>query len=246
MRVPAASILAPVPAALVALVALVALGAPAAPARADAVEDAARVHLDRGIAAFRARDYAHARRELTTASELVPDKPNPYRWLALTEMQLGDCRAALVHIEGFLSRVPADDERVAELVRLRELCQRTGALRVESRPKGASLRIDGAIVGTTPYRALSLHAGPHVLVAEKPGFASQSRDIVVAAGGELDISFTLSPVRAPVTRRWWFWAVVGGAALTATGAIVYATSDRDPTPLPPIDCDPSGCRPGTP
>ena len=242
MRAPAASILAPV---LAALAALGTFGG-AAPARADAIEDAARVHLDRGIAAFRARDYARARRELTAASELVPDKPNPHRWLALTEVQLGDCLAALVHIEGFLSRVPEDDERVAELVRLRDLCQRTGALRVASTPPSASLRIDGAIVGATPYRALSLHAGPHVLVAEKPGFASQSREIVVAAGGELDISFTLSPVRAPVTRRWWFWAAVGGAALTATAAVVYATSDRDPTPLPPIDCDPSGCQPGSP
>jgi hypothetical protein len=235
MRAPVASIL------VLALAAL-----PAAPARADAVEDAARVHLDRGIAAFRARDYAVAQRELTTASELVPDKPNPHRWLALTEIQLGDCRGALVHIEGFLSRVPADDERVAELVRLRELCQRTGALQVASSPPKASLRIDGAIVGATPYRALSLHAGPHVLVAEKPGFAAQSREILVAAGGELDVRFALSPVRAPLTRRWWFWAAVGGAALTATAAIAYAATDRDPTPLPPIDCDPAGCRPGAP
>jgi hypothetical protein len=222
------------------------LAAPAA--RADAVEDAARVHLDRGVAAFRAGDYALARRELTAAHELVPDKPNPYRWLALTEIQLGDCRRALVHLEGFLSRVPADDARVAELVRLRELCQRTGELRVESSPPKASLRIDGAIVGATPYRARSLRAGPHVLVADKPGFASQRREVVVAAGGELDVRFALSPVRAPVTRRWWFWAAVGGVALTATAAIVYAAGDGDPapTPLPPIDCDPSGCRPGAP
>ncbi|HWO24910.1 MAG TPA: PEGA domain-containing protein [Kofleriaceae bacterium] len=242
MRAPAASIHVPVLAAL----AMLAVLGPAAPARADAVEDAARVHLDRGVAAFRARDYARARRELTAASELVPDKPNPHRWLALTEIQLGDCRAALVHIDGFLSRVPAEDERVAELVRLRELCQRTGALRVESTPPEAALRIDGALVGATPYRALSLHAGKHVLVAEKPGFSAQSREIALAPGGELDVRFTLSPARAPLTRRWWFWTAVGGVALTATAAIVYAASDRDPTPLPPIDCDPTGCRPGAP
>jgi PEGA domain len=244
MRAPAASILVPMPAALAALAALAVL-APA-PARADAVEDAARVHLDRGVAAFRARDYARAHRELTAACELVPDKPNPHRWLALTEIQLGDCRAALVHIESFLSRIPEDDERVPELVRLRELCQRTGALRVESTPPEAALRIDGAIVGATPYRALSLHAGQHVLIAEKPGFASQSREITLAPGGELDVRFALSPARAPLTRRWWFWAAVGGVALTATAAVVYATGDRDPTPLPPIDCDPAGCRPGAP
>jgi len=238
MRAAAASILALGP------VLGLALGAPAA--RADAVEDAARVHLDRGVAAFRAGDYPRAHRELTVASELVPDKPNPYRWLALTEVQLGDCRGALVHIEGFLSRVPAGDERVAELVRLRELCQKTGALRVESQPSSAALRIDGASVGATPYRAPSLRAGSHVLAAEKPGFAPQSREVVVPAGGALDIRFELSPARAPLTRRWWFWAAVGGAALTATAAIAYAASGGDPTPLPPIACDPSGCRTGAP
>ncbi len=232
MRAAAASIL------------VLALAPPAA--RADAVEDAARVHLDRGVAALRAGDYALALRELTAASELVPDKPNPYRWLALTEVQLGDCRRALVHIEGFVSRVPADDARVAELVRLRELCQRTGALRVESSPPAASLRIDGAMVGATPYRALSLRAGSHVLVAEKAGFASQRREVVVPAGGELDVRFALSPARTPLVRRWWVWAAVGGVALTATAALAYAARDGDPTPLPPIDCDPSGCRPGAP
>src|SRR5262245_26310500 len=100
-------------AAIIAVLAAAAASRPA-PARADAVEDAARVHLDRGVAAFRAGDYALALRELTAASELVPDAPNPHRWLALTEVQLGDCRSALGHIEGFLSRVPADDPRTAE------------------------------------------------------------------------------------------------------------------------------------
>jgi len=231
MRAPAASIL------LLVL---------AGPARADGVEDAARVHLDRGVAAFRARDYARAHRELTAASELVPDKPNPYRWLALTEVQLGDCRAALGHIETFLARVPEGDERVAELVRLRDLCQRTGALRVDSTPPRASLRIDGAVVGDTPYRALSLSAGRHALVAEKPGFAARSQSVDLAAGAALDVHLELARARRPLTRRWWFWAAVGGAALTATAAIAYAASDRDPTPLPPIDCDLTGCRPGAP
>lgn len=239
MRAPAVSILA-------LALALTAAGGRAGTARADSVEDAARVHLDRGIAAFRARDYARAHRELTAASELVPDKPNPYRWLALTEVQLGDCRAALGHIEAFLARVPEGDDRTAELVRLRDLCGRTGALRVESVPTGAALRIDGALVGDTPYRALSLSAGSHALRAEKPGFAARSHEVVIAAGDELSVRLELSRTRAPITRRWWFWAAIGGAALTATAAIAYAASDRDPTPLPPLDCDLSGCRPGAP
>lgn len=79
-------------------------------------------HLDRGVAAYRAGDYAIAEHELRTAQQLVPDRPNPYRWLALTEAALGECPAALVDIESFLSRVAADDPRVAEMVQLRQRC----------------------------------------------------------------------------------------------------------------------------
>ena len=91
---------------------------------ADPTEDAALVHLDRGIAAFNAKDFHRALRELTAAHELVPDRANPYRWLALTEIQLGDCVSALGHIEGFLARVPADDPRVAEMTRWRAFCRK--------------------------------------------------------------------------------------------------------------------------
>lgn len=231
-------------ASIVAL--LVASLATSAPARADATEDTARAHLDRGVAAFRAGDYTLAHRELSAASALVPDKPNPYRWLALTEVQRGDCRSALAHIDDFVSRVPTDDPRLAELARLRDLCQRTGILHVESTPPNVALRIDGALVGTTPYRALSMRAGSHVLVAEHAGYTRESRSIIVPAGGQLDVRFALSPPRPPLVRRWWFWAAVAGVAVTATAAIAYAANDREPTLLPPIDCSPTGCIPGAP
>jgi tetratricopeptide (TPR) repeat protein len=106
------------------LTSIVALQLVAAPARADETEDAAQVHLDRGVDAFHAGEYARAHREFEAAQELAPDRANPYRWLALTEVQLGDCPAALAHIEEFLTRVKPDDERIAELVRLRVLCEK--------------------------------------------------------------------------------------------------------------------------
>jgi hypothetical protein len=96
-------------------------------ARGDAQEDAAQVHLDRGIAAFNAKDFTTARHELQAATELAPHKPNPYRWLALTEVQLNDCEHAVVDIDAFVARVPTGDPRIAELARLRELCQHRSA-----------------------------------------------------------------------------------------------------------------------
>ena len=109
----------------VATVAVVLL---AAPARADEDRAAAALgHLDVGIAAYRAGDYVTARGEFEAARRLVPDKPNPYRWLGMADVQLGDCTQALLAFETFLARVPADDERVAEVTRLRDGCERAPA-----------------------------------------------------------------------------------------------------------------------
>jgi len=110
----------------------------ALPARADDAADAL-THLDKGVAAFRAGDYAFAHGELTLARDLAPAKPNPYRWLALTEVQLGDCPQALGNIDAFLARVKSDDPRVGEMTRLRELCKR-----------GANLQLDHDIAQPAP------------------------------------------------------------------------------------------------
>lgn len=102
-------------------------------AYADPAEDAALLHLDRGIAAFDAKDFTTAARELSIANQLAPTKANPYRWLALTEIQLGDCVAATGHIDGFLARVTRDDPRIPEMTRWREFCRRS----VEPQPRVA-------------------------------------------------------------------------------------------------------------
>jgi hypothetical protein len=89
---------------------------------ADDGDAAALDHLDRGIAAYRIGDYETAHRELGLAQELAPERANPYRWLALTEIKQGNCREALVNIEAFMSRVPVGDARVPEMVAQRQQC----------------------------------------------------------------------------------------------------------------------------
>lgn len=171
---------------LVAAVAVVAhLAAATAQPAPGPDENAAQTHLDRGVAAFEAHAYADAHHEFSEASRLAPDRPNPYRWLALTEVQLGDCPAALEHIAAFTARVAADDSRLAEMIRLRALCSRV-------EPQGPA---------PTP-----------------------------------------APSR-PITRRWWFWATIGGVvAAGAVTAIVLARSGGAGE-LPPIHCSDTGCAP---
>ena len=117
------------------LVGALALGS----ARAEDTETrtAAQVHLDRGIAAYGAGDLALAHAELTIAVQLVPHKPNPYRWLALTEIQMGDCAHARLDVDSFIARVAPDDPRIPELIRARDACKQKGVPRIVERPQPA-------------------------------------------------------------------------------------------------------------
>ncbi len=110
------------------------VGVLATTAIADESETAAQVHLDRGIAAYGAGDFVLAQKELAIAVELVPHKPNPYRWLALAEIQLGNCAHARLDVDSFIARVAADDPRIPELVRARDACQQKGVPKVLERP----------------------------------------------------------------------------------------------------------------
>jgi hypothetical protein len=215
------------------------------PARADPAEARALDHLDRGVAAYRAGDFARARTELVAASELAPDRPNPYRWLALAEVALGDCAGALVHIESFLSHVAAGDPRVAEIVAVRERCLDAALVTVTSRPSGAAIRLDGGPpIATTPARRLAMRGGPHHLVLELPGYLTATHDFEAVTRGELvsDIALVRAPAAAPLVRRWWFWAAVGAVAVTAAGVTYGLTRDAG-SRLPSVTCDPQGCRP---
>lgn len=211
-------------------------------ARADPA--AALAHLERGVAAYRAGDFAHAHAELLAAQRLAPDRPNPYRWLAMTEVALGDCRGALVRVESFLSRVPAADPRVAEMLAVRQRCTATGTLHVESAPSGAAIRIDGgAPIATTPTPMLSLRVGTHRLTIEKPGYRSQSEVLEVRALGVTYARYALVAERdQPLYRRWWFWTALGAVAITTAGVTYGLTRDGHAL-LPPVTCDAAGCRP---
>jgi PEGA domain len=212
-------------------------------ARADPAEDLALAHLDRGVAAFRAGDLAHAHAELAEAQRLAPDRPNPYRWLAMTEVELGDCRTALINVESFLSRVPAGDPRVAELVAVRARCTATGRLHVESMPSGAAIRIDGAPAVTTPIADLALPVGAHRLTIEKPGYVAQAEPLEIRAMGTTYARYALIAERGPpVYRRWWFWAAVGAVAITGAG-LTYGLTHGGDARLPPVTCDATGCHP---
>lgn len=195
---------------------------PAPPAGGTA-ENRALVHLDRGVAAYRTGDYRRAHDELLEASHLAPDRPNPYRWLALTEVALGDCPSALVNIESFLSRVPASDPRVAELRSLRERCLRSVR---PGEPRPGEPRPGVAALPAVPPPVAPAASAPPLTSAPLASPASPTSD---------------APADTPLIRRWWFWTAIGAVAVTAAG-VTYGLTREGPSRLPVVICDAAGCH----
>lgn len=60
----------------------------------------------------------------------------------------------------------------------------TGAVFVDSQPRGARVQIDGRAAGTTPLLVSGLVAGPHVVRIEHDGYKEWSASVRIGTGGE--------------------------------------------------------------
>ena len=67
----------------------------------------------------------------------------------------------------------------------------TGAVAVESRPAGASVFLDGALVGTTPVTMSQVAAGEHVIRLEHNGYRRWSSSIIVVGGARNRVTASL-------------------------------------------------------
>jgi serine/threonine protein kinase len=68
---------------------------------------------------------------------------------------------------------------------------KTGVLRVESRPSGAAVLIDGRVVGTTPLQISDLEPGPHQVRLELPGHRPWSTSTTIVAGQSIRVAASL-------------------------------------------------------
>ena len=77
---------------------------------------------------------------------------------------------------------------------VRFVLQPTAAgLRVASDPSGATVRVDGAVVGATPLSGFAATPGSHVVLVEAKGYRPWTQRVVLGAGTEVSLSPTLAP-----------------------------------------------------
>jgi hypothetical protein len=70
-----------------------------------------------------------------------------------------------------------------------------GAVYVDSRPRGASVYLDGKLVGTTPLRIPEVGIGSHVVRLELPDHRTWTSSARVTAGEETRVTGSLERIR---------------------------------------------------
>jgi serine/threonine-protein kinase len=89
------------------------------------------------------------------------------------------------------------------------------SMTVDTEPPGASVLLDGAIVGASPLALNGLAAGPHTVRVTRDGFAPAQVSLELVAGTQsAPIHFKLQPVDAILTVR----SIPDGSAVLVDGA----------------------------
>lgn len=130
------------------------------------------------------------------------------------------------------------------LVSARPLAPARAHVAIESRPPGASVTVDGVVVGVTPLEA-DLEAGPHEIRASLAGYRPGSVNRTLEPGERGEVLITLAPEAPPPPppparlvdqSRYgvWKWAAAGGAVAFLAGGVALVAMDGSGT-----DCAPS-------
>ena len=179
--------------------------------------------------------------EFQRSLDLYPTRSALFN-LAMCEKALHRYRAALGHFELWQERyagVAPEDERELVARTIEELRQFVGFLVVSSDPPGASVRVDGEEVGTTPFSApASLDAERHVVEVALDGHRPLRQEILVSPLETVTLDLTLEPlaetppdVVAPEVpppaghtgeglHPAWFWTTASAAVALGIGGAV--------------------------
>jgi len=213
-------------AAFVVLAALV--SSVASDARADDVE-AARKDFAEGVRLYQRGDYEGARRLFKKADTEHHAAPVLYN-LARTEERLLRAQAAVDAYEAYVGEAgEAGEFTGAAVVAITQIKARSTRLRIETRPTGARIFVDGFPLSESSPTTFLVSAGHHVVVAQGEVFRAE-RDVEVTGNGdslsvtlEAPLSDASAPLSPPDTHD----------ADSSPSSPSVATAVADPPSLPP-------------
>lgn len=195
---------------------------PPAPAQDEAaVREQARTHFSAAQDAWNAEDWETALREYRAANELLPAS-RALSLIAQCQRKLGRSIDALTTFRRYVELYgePANDRERAALAEVRDWIEEirdiVGTVAVNVAVSGATVLVDGHVVGTAPLgQPVELVRGPHAFRAEAPGYRPAEESITVEAGAQTTV--TLVPVPQQTTASVSLSSNVPGAVATLDG-----------------------------
>lgn len=163
-----------------ALVAVFALATPRFAFAEDDVTRARAVFAD-GVRRFQAGDWEGARR-LFLAADRAHHAPSITYNIGLAEEKLGHPQAAVDRFEAYLAEAGDTGELgPAAASAIAQIKARSTRLRLDTRPPGGRLFVDGAPLAERAPTTVLVPAGQHVIVAQHAGATTE--EVVEAQGG---------------------------------------------------------------
>lgn len=122
-----------------------------------------------------------------------------------------------------------DGETSAVSATLERLASTVAVLSVVTRPGGAAVLLDGALLGTAPLTLDRVEPGVRRLEVRRDGLESWSTPLVLEAGGATRVSVTLEdPSAFHFSDVRWIGHALGGATfLAGVGVAIGAVLERD-------------------
>ena len=181
------------------------------------------------------------------ALKLAPDVSALHRNLGVIFKKIGRCDKALPYFDRYLELRP--DAPDAETVsRERDECltiirerpelgrdaEGDGTLNIVVNVEGASINVDGVLMGQSPVEPLNLKPGTYNVLVTKPGYEAWQRRIPVSAGRDVVINVTLvlekkqEDTVEETPHLVWKWTTIGvGSAAVATGVVFTVLAELD-------------------
>jgi hypothetical protein len=151
-------------------------------ARADDIEAARRIFAD-GVKLYQKGDYEGARRLFKQADAEHHAAPIVYN-LGLAEERLNHPQAAVDAYEKYVAETgDAGEYSSAAAVAIAQIKARSTKLRIESKPAGARVFVDGAPLAEPAPTTTLVPAGHHVVVAQGDGWREE-KDVESAGSGD--------------------------------------------------------------
>jgi hypothetical protein len=199
-------------------------------------ENLAKEHFLKGKALVEEGAWQKAIIELKASYELNPNAVVLYN-IGICYDELTRYAEAVQYYSLFIEQAGDKFKEVLPEVQLRvdELSQFLGFLKLQVNVEGAEIMLDGNFMGLTPLEELTIETGEHELAIRKQGYHEIDRKVTIVSGQTVELSIALkrdeplpavkepAPPPGPARKKVHpaaFWSLVGLTAAAAAAAVV--------------------------